>query len=65
MTSGCSMNAMRRFAHESQLVELLANLPDTLVQTLLLRFRPPTLDILPLYIVLLLAFPLALWLLQR
>lgn len=54
-----------RYAQETQLVELLANPPSTLVQALLLRFRPPTLDILPLYVMLLLVFPLALWLLQR
>ncbi len=54
-----------RYALETQLVELLANPPATLVQALLLRFQPPTLDILPLYVVLLLAFPLALRLLER
>ncbi len=54
-----------RFTEESQLHQLLTDPPDTVVQVLLLRFRPPTLDILPLYVVLLLAFPLTLWLLQR
>ncbi len=54
-----------RYAQETQLVEFLANPPHMLLQTLLLKFRPPTLDILPLYVVLLLAFPLALWLLER
>ncbi len=54
-----------RYAQETQLVEVLANPPDVLMQTLLLRFRPPTLDILPLYVLLLLAFPIALWLIER
>jgi len=40
--------------------------PDvTLVQALLLKFKPVNMDVLPLYIVLLLGFPPLLWLLQR
>src|SRR5215467_4154086 len=40
--------------------------PDvTLIQALLLKFKPVNMDVLPLYIVLLLGFPPALWLLQR
>jgi len=35
------------------------------VQALLLRFQPPNLDVLPLYIVLLATFPPVLWLLRR
>ncbi len=54
-----------RYSHETQLVELLAKPPDVLLQALSLKFRPPTLDILPLYIVLLLIFPPALWLIER
>ena len=54
-----------RYAQETQLGEFLANPRAVLLQTVLLKFRPPTLDILPLYVVLLLAFPLALWFLER
>jgi hypothetical protein len=40
--------------------------PDiTLVQALLLKFKPANMDVLPLYIVLLAAFPPMLWLLLR
>jgi hypothetical protein len=38
---------------------------DTLIQALLLKFKPNFLDVLPLYIVLLIAFPPVLWLLKR
>jgi len=38
---------------------------DTLIQALLLKFKPVFMDVLPLYIVLLLAFPPVLWLLLR
>ena len=53
------------FAEEMQIVDFLNNPPATLVQALLLKFRPANLDILPLYIVLLLVFPLVLWGLER
>jgi len=40
--------------------------PDvTIVQALLLKFRPVNMDVLPLYIVLMLFLPLILWLMQR
>jgi hypothetical protein len=40
--------------------------PDvTLIQALLLKFKPVNMDVLPLYIVLLLWFPPILWLLQK
>src|SRR5919197_41897 len=40
--------------------------PDvTLVQALLLKFKPVNMDVLPLYIVLMLGFPPVLWLLQK
>jgi len=40
--------------------------PDvTLIQALLLKFKPANMDVLPLYIVLLLGFPPILWLLLR
>ena len=39
--------------------------PDvTLLQALMLRFRPANMDVLPLYIVLLLLLPPILWLLR-
>ena len=42
------------------------NSPDvTIVQALLLKFKPVNMDVLPLYIVLLLWFPPVLWLLRR
>ena len=53
------------FAEEMQIVDFLNDPPATLVQALLLKFRPANLDILPLYIVLLLVFPLILWALDR
>jgi hypothetical protein len=40
--------------------------PDvTIVQALLLRFRPVNMDVLPLYIVLMLFLPIILWLMKR
>jgi hypothetical protein len=40
--------------------------PDvTIMQALLLKFKPANMDVLPLYIVLLMMFPLVLWLLIR
>ncbi len=53
------------FAEEMQIVGFLNDPPTTLIQALLLKFRPANLDILPLYIVLLLVFPLVLWALER
>ena len=42
------------------------NHPDvTLIQALLLKFKPVNMDVLPLYIVLLIGFPPILWLLLR
>ena len=42
------------------------NMPDvTIVQALLLKFKPVNMDVLPLYIMLLLWFPPVLWLLRR
>ena len=38
---------------------------DTLIQALLLKFKPTFMDVLPLYIVLLIGFPPVLWLLLR
>ncbi|HLI11480.1 MAG TPA: OpgC domain-containing protein [Alphaproteobacteria bacterium] len=53
------------FAEEMQIIELVNDPQSTLVQGLLLKFRPVNLDILPLYIVLLLVFPVVLWALER
>ena len=53
------------FVEEMNIVHFLDNPPVTLVQALLLKFRPANLDILPLYIVLLLSFPAVLWALMR
>jgi hypothetical protein len=38
---------------------------ETLTQAMVLRFKPLNLDVLPLYIVLMAVFPLALWLMLR
>ncbi len=53
------------FAEEMQIMNLYSDPDVTLFQALLLKFRPANLDILPLYIVLLLAFPAILWGLER
>jgi hypothetical protein len=53
------------FVEEMQIVNFLSNPDVTLIQGLLLKFRPANLDILPLYIVLLLIFPLILWAMER
>jgi hypothetical protein len=53
------------FAEEMQIVDFLKDPYSTLLQALVLKFRPANLDILPLYIVLLLAFPVILWGLER
>lgn len=53
------------FAEEMQIVEFLNDPYVSLLQALVLKFRPANLDILPLYIVLLLAFPVILWGLEK
>jgi hypothetical protein len=53
------------FAEEMNVVELLRQPEVTLPHALLLQFKPANMDILPVYIVLLLAFPLVLWLMLR
>ena len=64
--------AIHYIAHRFDILHLMdefnvAGLMDdpvgTLVQAMLLRFKPLNLDVLPLYIVLMSVFPLALWLL--
>ena len=53
------------FAEEMNIVDLLQQPDVTLPRALVLMFNPANMDILPVYIVLLLTFPLALWLLLR
>ena len=51
------------YAEEMNILDFLKQPDVTIVQALLLKFKPANMDILPLYIVLLLLFPAALWLL--
>jgi len=51
------------YAEEMNVLDFLKQPDVTIVQALLLKFKPANMDILPLYIVLLLLFPAALWLL--
>src|SRR5262247_2315398 len=51
------------YAEEMNVLDFLKQPDITIVQALLLKFKPANMDILPLYIVLLLLFPAALWLL--
>lgn len=53
------------FAEEMNVANFLRDPDTTLLQVLLLRFRPRNMDVLPLYILLLLAFPLILQALKR
>jgi hypothetical protein len=53
------------FAEEMNIVSFLNEPHIVLLEAMLLRFRPANMDILPLYIVLLGLFPLALWSLLR
>jgi hypothetical protein len=53
------------YTEEMNIVDFLNQPAETIVQALLLKFRPANMDVLPLYIVLLLCFPPVLWLLQR
>jgi hypothetical protein len=52
------------YAEEMNILDFLKQPEVTIVQALLLKFKPANMDILPLYIVLLLLFPPTLWLLQ-
>jgi hypothetical protein len=51
--------------HEFNVAGLSDNPTQTIVQGLLLRFKPVNLDVLPLYIVLMLVFPPILWCMLR
>jgi len=53
------------YAEEWNIFDFLKQPDVTLFQALLLKFKPANMDVLPLYIVLLLGFPTALWLLLR
>ena len=53
------------YAEEMNILDFLKQPDQTIIQALLLKFRPANMDVLPLYIVLLLLFPPILWLLQR
>jgi hypothetical protein len=53
------------YAEEMNILDFLKSPDVTIVQALLLRFRPVNMDVLPLYIVLMVSFPPALWLLRR
>ena len=52
------------FAEEMNILDFLKQPEVTIVEALLLKFKPANMDILPLYIILLLLFPPTLWLLQ-
>ncbi|MBR0812530.1 OpgC domain-containing protein [Bradyrhizobium diazoefficiens] len=49
------------YTEEMGIMDFLKHPDVTIVQALLLRFRPVNMDVLPLYIVLMLALPLILW----
>jgi hypothetical protein len=53
------------YAEEMGILDFLKQPDVTIVQALLLKFRPVNMDVLPLYIVLMLFLPLIIWLLQR
>ena len=53
------------YSEEMGIFDFLQQPDVTLVQALLLKFKPANMDVLPLYIVLLAAFPPMLWLLLR
>jgi hypothetical protein len=53
------------YAEEMGVLDFLKQPDVTIVQALLLKFKPVNMDVLPLYIVLLLLFPPVLWLLLR
>ena len=53
------------FAEEMNILDFLKQPDVTIIQALLLKFKPVNMDVLPLYIVLLLMFPPILWLVRR
>jgi hypothetical protein len=53
------------YVEEMNALDFLKTPDVTIMQALLLKFKPANMDVLPLYIVLLMVFPVALWLLIR
>jgi hypothetical protein len=53
------------YAEEMGVLDFLKQPDITIIEALLLKFKPVNMDVLPLYIILLLLFPPVLWLLQR
>src|ERR1700677_5373725 len=53
------------YSEEMGIMDFLKQPDVTIVEALLLRFRPVNMDVLPLYIVLMLFLPLILWLMRR
>ena len=53
------------FAEEMNILDFLKEPDTTIIQALLLKFKPVNMDVLPLYIILMLMFPPILWLLLR
>jgi hypothetical protein len=53
------------YTEEMGIMDFLKQPDVTIVQALLLRFRPVNMDVLPLYIVLMLFLPVILWLMKR
>src|SRR5919205_1125110 len=53
------------YAEEMNILDFLRQPDVTLIQALLLKFKPANMDVLPLYVVLLVGFPPILWLITR
>src|SRR5687768_3206411 len=53
------------YAEEMGVLDFLRQPDVTLIQALLLKFKPANMDVLPLYVVLLVGFPPILWVLTR
>jgi hypothetical protein len=53
------------YAEEMGILDFLKQPDVTIVQALLLKFRPVNMDVLPLYIVLMIFLPLIIWLMHR
>jgi hypothetical protein len=53
------------YAEEMNALDFLKQPDITIIQALLLKFKPVNMDVLPLYIVLLMMFPAVLWMLLR
>ncbi|MEA2934698.1 MAG: hypothetical protein QOD74_1344 [Variibacter sp.] len=53
------------YAEEMNILDFLRQPDVTLLQALILKFKPVNMDVLPLYVVLLLTLPLVLWALLR